>query len=453
MANTIISYLQSMTSEFSCLDSKDVMSLQQSSYQTQSHWIRAVLLKARDGIAMAVLPSGYLLDFSLLSNMTHKEMEPVLGVEADRIMKGFEAGIRVPIPQFFKLPGLIDSSVREMDKVWFEAGDGQTVIEMTGEKFMDVCKSAFTGRFSLSKEHLNSSAEGAITVRQFTPMRIQNRIEDIIELPSMPSIAMEILKLRNNRHATSKTLAQIIEKDPSLAAQIVGWASAAYYGFRGTIDSVETAINNVLGYQMVINMCLGVVLGKTLKVPQDGPLGLKNYWRQAVLCATLAERICLKIPVEHRPIKGLVYLSGLLHNIGHLLLAHAFPPHSFVISRFIESNPHICVNTIEKHVLGVSHSQIGAWLLTSWGLPEEIVEATRWHHQEEYASPNAAYSNMILLANQVIGKLMLGDARPTPIPVAVLDTLGLTEDNIESAWSGMSEHIEELEALADKLAA
>ncbi len=454
MSESVIAYLKSKQVNFQCLNIDDLPDWKDSYHGQDCHWIRAVLLRASDGVAMAVLPAGYMLDFSLLSKLAKKEMEPVQGEEANLLMKGIQPGIRVPLPEYFNFPGLIDRHILSMDKLWFDSGDGKQVIQMTGSDFVAICENSFTASFALSKELLFSSVDGKrVSVQQFTPMRIQSRIEDIIELPAMPGMALDILKISTDRLATPKTLAKIIERDPSLSAQIIGWACAAYYGYRGKIDSVETAINQVLGYEMVLNMCLGIILGQTLRIPQDGPLGLRNYWRQAILCATLAERLCLRMPIQHRPVKGLVYLSGLLHNIGHLLLAHAFPPHSFVVSRFIETNPHISVNDIEKHVLGVSHSQIGAWLLQSWGLPEEIVEATRWHHQEEYASNYAAYSNLILVANQMIGRLMLGDARPSYVPDAVLDTLGLSKDEIISAWNAMEEHIPALEALADQLAA
>ena len=453
MAKSIIPYLQKQNATFNCIAQDTVTKLQDAYHIKDSCWIRAVLLEAKDGLAMAVVPADFILDFNLLSHLTSKKMEPLAGSKANAVMKGFVSGTRIPIPEFFNIPGIIEQQIVNMGKVWFEAGDGENVIEMNAKDYISLCQQSFMGTFALSKAFLTTGGNEKISIRQFTPMRIQERIEDIIELPSMPGIALEILKLRDDRHATPKILAQIIERDPSLSAQIVGWASAAYYGYRGPIDSVEVAINNVLGYDMVINMCLAVVMGKTLNVPVDGPLGLRNYWRQAILCATLAERLCCLIPSQFRPLKGLVYLSGLLHNIGHLLLSHAFPPLSFVVSRFIEANPYISVTDIEKHVLGVSHAQIGSWLLTSWHLPEQIIEATRWHHQEEYASTYSAYSNLIFVANQMMGKLLVGDARPAAIPLAVLDVLGLSQNEVSGVWLTISPHLDELEALADRLAA
>ncbi len=452
--------------------------------ESQENWIRAVLLQAEEveqntdafaasnvdlissakqkqteGIlnsktVLAILPANRMLDFNRLASHQHTTMSLLKGDEADQHMKKASAGIRVPLPGLFDLTAILDENISDMDSVWFEAGDGVHYIEMSSRDFLSIHTSIdrLSFSFPLSSLYLPEGTQMKADPH-FADMRIQGRIEDLSDLPPMPGIALDILSLKSNRHACAKDLAEIVRKDPGLSAQVMGWANSAFYGYRGEIDSIETAISRVLGFDRVINLSLGIVLGNTLQVPSEGPLGLNNYWKQALLTANLAEKLSLKMNVQTRPVRGIVYLAGLLHNIGHLLLGHAFPPQFFVLNRFIEVNPHIQVSDIEKYVLGVTHEQIGAWLLKSWNLPAEICEATRWHHQEEYASPHAAYSNLIFLANHMLGSQFIGDSRPGTFPEAVLELLGLSKQDAESVWMTMDEFIPEVDSMARQLAA
>jgi len=425
-------------------------------------WIRAVVLSANDASGamhqfMAILPFKNMLDFNLLSQTQQQQIKPLQGTSADRLFAHCQPGLRVPLGDLFSLDSILDSDIKQQKTVCFEVGDGIHYVQMPSQDFISMCRSSENCSLANISFPINSMyvSQGIKDPgkRDFSSLRIQGRVEEISDLPPIPGVAVEIIELKANRFATAQDLADIITKDPSLSALIMGWANSAFYGFKDKITSLQQAISTVLGFDMVINLSLGISLSQTLKVPEEGPLGLNNYWRQAILCANLSEKLALRMAPEVRPHPGLVYLSGLLHNIGHLLLGHSFPPQFFVLNRFIEVNPHISVSTIEKYLLGVSHEEIGAWLLTNWKLPDEIIDATRWHHQEEYAIANAAYSNLIYLSNCMLANIQIGDARPGQIPEAVLELLGITEKQAIAAFDSMQSHLQELDSLAHQLAA
>lgn len=429
--------------------------------ENQDNWIRAVLFTNEDGksieddkVFMVIVPANRMIDLNSLAQVVKFPLKPLKGAEADKFLPGIVAGIRLPLPEKVKLKALMDHTISDMETIFFEAGDGKHYIEMDSKAFIQINHQfeMVNISFPLSELYLPEITEEKALLN-FSALRIEERVEEIENLPSMPGMALKIMALKSNRHACAADLAEIVKQDPGLAAQVMSWAKSAYYGYRGEIDSVETAISRVLGFDRVMNLALGIALGSTMKIPYEGPLGLKNYWRQALLTATLAEKLCMRMHVQSRPTQGLVYLSGLLHNIGHLLLGHAFRPQFFVVNRFIEVNPHVSVSEIEKYVLGITHEQMGARLLKIWNLPEEIIEATRWHHQEEYASQFAAYSNLILLSTHLLGNQFIGDSRPGPFPMAVLELLGLNKQDVETVWYSMVEHMSELDMLANQMAA
>ena len=75
----------------------------------------------------------------------------------------------------------------------------------------------------------------------------------------------------------------------------------------------------------MINLALGLALGKTLSLPKDHPQQATPYWQQAIYTAAVIEGLTRAMPRAQRPEAGLTYLAGLLHNFGYLLLAHVFP--------------------------------------------------------------------------------------------------------------------------------
>jgi HD-like signal output (HDOD) protein len=126
-------------------------------------------------------------------------------------------------------------------------------------------------------------------VNNFTTLRMMHRLEETLELPPLPETASRIIELRVDPYADARQLSTVVETDPSLAAQIVSWASSSYYGYSGKVNSVQDAIVRVLGFDLVSNLALGLALGKSLNLPKDAPQGFTRYWQQAVYGATAME--------------------------------------------------------------------------------------------------------------------------------------------------------------------
>ncbi len=422
----------------------------------ESALIRAVLLQDEHGVVMALLPASYMLNFEALHAETARDFDVVSGAQAVRIFRDCLAESRPALPGAFGMAALRDIATQYDAQVYIESGNGESLLRFSQHDFTRLLTQSTLCHFAVAPENLRLAPDEPVdnvVFNQFLPTRLKQRVQETYDLPAMPEIAQEIMKLRIDPNASARDLANIVMRDPSLAAQVMSWANSPYYGFSGRINSVEMAIMRVLGFEMVLNLALGISVGRSLKVPHDGPLGLRAFWIQAVLTAVLAEKLCAQIKSPQRPQRGLVYLSGLLHNIGHLLLGHVFPPQFFLINRYVAANPDTPVSIIEQHVLGVTHEEIGSWLMQAWHMPEELQVSTRWHHEEEFSSPYAAYSNIVLVASRLLRRINIGDATSTQLPPAVLHLLHLQEDDVLHELSRLHESRSELEQLAARLVA
>ncbi len=290
---------------------------------------------------------------------------------------------------------------------------------------------------------------------------VRRRIEQVYELPPMPEMARRVLALRSNPDASITDLAGIIELDPSLAAQVVRYAASPFYAYHGKIGSIHDAITRVLGFDMVMNMALGLATGKSFQNPCDGPLGLQAFWRHAVYTATLVQALARRMQPATRPQPGMAYLAGLLHNFGFLLLGHLFPPEFKLLNKLVAAHPESPVTALEKCVLGMGqaqnllemgHAQIGAWLMQSWHMPDEIVVTLHEHHNPAYVGNHAIFPHLVMVADHVLKGREIGDAPDALLPPLSLEVVGLDEDSIFEIASQLFEDCSSLDMMAHQLA-
>ncbi|MFP5504986.1 MAG: HDOD domain-containing protein [Gammaproteobacteria bacterium] len=291
---------------------------------------------------------------------------------------------------------------------------------------------------------------------------IRRRIEQVYELPPMPEMARQVLQLRNNPDASIADLAAIVELDPSLSAQVVRYAASPFYAYRGRIDSIHDAITRVLGFDMVMNMALGLATGKSFRNPCEGPLGLHAFWRHAVYSATLVQALAKRMPPSQRPQPGMVYLAGLLHNFGFLLLGHLFPPEFKLLNKLVAAHPESPVTALERCVLGMGqaqnllemgHARIGSWLMQSWQMPAEIIITLQEHHNPAYAGDHAVFPHLVMIADHVLKGRDIGDAPDGELPPMSLEVAGLAEDTVREVVEQLFENCGALDSMAQQLAA
>ena len=343
------------------------------------------------------------------------------------------------IPALTSSPCLYEEEVLKPAQLLVQSGEAGILLEIERDDFRKMLSKASAGKFgellSQIRPNLDRPADDREEITQavqvFTARRIQQRLESTIEIPPLAETAQKIIKLRVDPNATIDDITGVVETDPALAAQVVSWAASPYYASPGKIRSVEDAIVRVLGFDLVINLALGLALGKTLSLPKDQPQQTTPYWQQSIYTAAVIEGLTRAMPRAERPEAGLTYLAGLLHNFGYLLLAHVFPPHFSLICRHLEVNPHVCHSYVEQHLLGISREQIGAWLMRFWDMPEELATALRFQHDPHYAGDHAAFPNLVCLAVRLLRARGIGSGPDEQIPDELLERLNITREKAE----------------------
>ncbi|WP_044873246.1 aminoacyl-tRNA deacylase and HDOD domain-containing protein [Pseudomonas sp. LFM046] len=408
-----------------------------------SQRVQAVLLEDAVGALLVLFPRSQLLDLNRLAELTGRKLVAVKPERLERMLGKHDLGTLPGLPTLTSSPSLYDERLLQEPRLLVESGQPGVLLELSSEDYRGMLSKASAARFGepLSAIRLNldrpadDRAEITQAVQAFTARRIQQRLEETIEIPPLAESAQRIIKLRVDPNATVEDITGVVETDPALAAQVVSWAASPYYAAPGKIRSVEDAIVRVLGFDLVINLALGLALGKSLSLPKDQPQHATPYWQQAIYTAAVIEGLTRAMPRAQRPETGLTYLAGLLHNFGYLVLAHVFPPHFSLICRHLEVNPHLPHSFIEQHLLGITREQIGSWLMRHWDMPEELSDALRFQHDPDYQGDNAAYPNLVCLAVSLLRNRGIGAGPQVEIPNDLFEALGLSREKADDAVS------------------
>jgi len=281
----------------------------------------------------------------------------------------------------------------------------------------------------------------------------RHRLEQKIELPPLPEVACELLFLRDDTKGDVMHLSAVIERDPSIAAQMLAYARLSVFGYGDRIKSLERAVQLVLGYEKALHMAIGLSAGKSLKMQADGPVGRRSYWKHSLHTAMLTQALASALPLEQRPQPGISYLAGLLHDIGYLLFGHLYPEEFAMHNQLISNHPERNVRELELIGFGISHDVIGLWLMQAWDMPEEIVVAVGEHYFSDYDGKHAIYPKLVALANQLLKIHANNSSMASNKESVLINPLGLDNERMMRAVDRVLEVVPQLDAMARELAA
>lgn len=404
----------------------------------------------------ALVPANSVVDLDAMFRHFGRQFEGIPSADVWQLIQAKELRTVPAIPQWQSLPTYIDEALTKKERLLLDSGDCENLVQMNNESFKELIKTCKVGSFAVPAPELvidSDSDEDRIldSVKRFTERRIRQRLDETLEFPPLPETAQRIIKLRADPNADISDLTNIVEIDPSLAAQVVSWAASPYYSAPGKIKSVHDAIVRVLGFDMVLNLALGLALGKTLSMKALSKQDIANYWREAVYTAATVEGLVTSISREHRPGFGMAYLSGLLNNFGNLVLAEVFPPYFQLLTRARRANPHLTPTVVETHTLGVSGNQIAGWLFENWSMPEEVVGALRFQSNPNYSGDHAAYAKLNYVAKQMLANSGFGSMLPAEIPDSIFGSLHLDKEMAIATIENILESGDDLDAIAEKM--
>lgn len=196
-------------------------------------------------------------------------------------------------------------------------------------------------------------------------------------LPSLPAVAIDVLRLTEDEDSTLDDLAIALSRDPALAAKILKLANSSLFNVGQEVTTLQRS-TMVLGLKTVKLMSLSFSLVGTLPAEGiEGGFDFDEFWRRSLVNAVTARSLA-KL-VGDRSVDE-AFLCGLLGHIGRLVLARCLPEEYAAVLEEAGSWPSI---EMEDARLGFDSADVGAALLATWSIPEIVCAGVGYRERME----------------------------------------------------------------------
>lgn len=229
-------------------------------------------------------------------------------------------------------------------------------------------------------------------LNQKRPPNLGAVIEKTVELPAMPTIANKVLEQVNHPDASVPKIAQMIQADQVITANILRMSNSSFYGLKRQVTSLQQAIM-ILGLREVKNL---VIAFATRSMFKRFDALEQEMWRHSIACGLASQSIAQKVSLEMRE---LAFIAGQLHDLGKVIMNNHDRKRYADVDLRRKDEPII---DVEQSVFGFTHTDVGGLLMQRWDMPEPLETTASYHHDIALAS-SLAEAQAPLVACIVLG--------------------------------------------------
>ncbi|MCF6147150.1 MAG: HDOD domain-containing protein [Candidatus Kuenenia sp.] len=194
--------------------------------------------------------------------------------------------------------------------------------------------------------------------------------------PSLPHSLLQLLRACQKSDTSFQEIAELIRRDAAICMNVINLANSAFYGHRRGITCIDKALV-VLGIETLKTVAMTTAVHQFFSsFNADRILLLKTFWHRSLTGAMLAKSLSALTGYTY---PDEAYLTGLLHNIGQLILISGYTERYVEIALRAKSEDELIIS--EKKDLGVTHSEAGFWLVNDWNLESFAADAILYHHE------------------------------------------------------------------------
>lgn len=234
-------------------------------------------------------------------------------------------------------------------------------------------------------------------------------IKQVRDLPSLPLIVMELIESFEQEDVSIGVLADKVSHDQALAAKTLRLANSSFYGLQSKVKTIQQAIT-VLGFDSVRALITATAIIDNFGSKEGASFDFKGFWRQAIGTALCAKSLARMSNLN----QDYAFISGLLHDIGTLVLVTRFPQ-QYEQARVYRATNDCYMLDAERAVLTVDHAAVGRALAEHWRFPPVIQRAIANHHAPS-AQDLGDIPSVVHIANAIVHALDLGGQEDDLIP-------------------------------------
>jgi putative nucleotidyltransferase with HDIG domain len=244
----------------------------------------------------------------------------------------------------------------------------------------------FLKRIGLGEEAFVIEARGGETVAGLViPMsRVQLEkisvltqaiVRDVDSLPHFPEMILELIRLSEEPKSTVAQIAGRIATDPAITADLLKLVNSAHYVLPKRVNNILQGVK-IVGMKGLRNLLYTYGAQQILG---EKYAEMKTLWDHSYRAAFYAFLLARSFK-PRADILDDVYVAGILHDLGQIIVAYLHPQAMEQISRFCKDKD-IPPRILERFSFGLNHADVGALIARKWNFPEQLVHGIRHHHE------------------------------------------------------------------------
>jgi HD-like signal output (HDOD) protein len=244
---------------------------------------------------------------------------------------------------------------------------------------------------------------------------IRRRLEACPKLASLQSVNRALAGLVNSEQSYNSQIAEIIRRDPSLTTRLLRMVNSVFFGLTAKVSNIEEAVF-YLGLRQIRELSMATPVLEELEriSPSGAHLPWRELWKHSIGSAIMSREVLGATSMLLDDDTD--YIIGLLHNVGKVGMALAFPIETAKVANSLYESPE-AVAERERALIGWDHAQIGAAYLERHRLAPEIVSAVRWHHDPESAGEHSVFAAAVQVADCMVRSVDIGNGFEKLAPV------------------------------------
>lgn len=273
-------------------------------------------------------------------------------------------------------------------------------------------------------------------------MNINDLLAQTDKLPNVPEVVRELMMSLDNPNAKYNEIAEKVSHDQTLSLKILRVVNSAYFGLSRQVSSIEEAVI-MLGMERL--KTLVIASGFANSVSSVEGINLQKFWAETFRIAEMAKWLAKHSP---RVEPDTAFATGVVHNIGRLLLHLAAPNQAKAVQQLVQES-NVSRTAAELERFGFTSQAAGRELLISWHFPYEVCDSLVHYRQPlaAGASPLAQVLHLAAYLNACVRNNRSKEDVIADFPMSVAVKAEVSMDVINEL-DEIIEHGEELEKLA-----
>ncbi|MEF2230721.1 MAG: response regulator [Pseudodesulfovibrio sp.] len=269
---------------------------------------------------------------------------------------------------------------------------------------------------------------------------VRQVVAGVDSLPAIPDLYVRISQELASAEPDLRRVAALVEKDMGVTATLMRVVNSSFFGFYDKVSSPSRAVV-LLGVEALKGLILGENLLSALRGESINGYNVDKLWEHSLQTGYLAKTIASVEGRDEAFIED-CFISGMLHDVGKLVLITKLPERYARVLDNVRADGGPVISA-EEMEFGVSHAEVGAYLLGLWGFRARVVEAVHGHHSPALCTENCTVTLIVHAANVLQHELIRYSGYAfAPMNEPAMQAAGLT-DRVEVWREACKQYMEQ----------